>query len=91
MAVLAFGIRRLCGFVGSNNSRDNRSYLKEWPIIIADWIKEGFHPYVFIHAPNYLSQPSNARLFHQLLSEMVELQPMPKWPSERQDEQLDLF
>lgn len=78
-------------FVGSNDPVGNESYLKEWAIIVADWIKEGLHPYVFTHSPDSVSQPPIARKFHYLLSQLIEMDPMPPWPIDRQDEQLDLF
>jgi uncharacterized protein YecE (DUF72 family) len=78
-------------FVGSNSPDENESYLKEWAIITADWMKEGLQPYIFIHAPDRVSQPAIARRFHQLLAGLIEIKPMPAWPVERQDEQLGLF
>lgn len=78
-------------FVGANDPLNNEPYLKEWAIIIADWIKEGLHPYIFTHAPDKKSQPPIARKFHQILSELIEMNPMPAWPVERQNEQLNLF
>jgi uncharacterized protein YecE (DUF72 family) len=83
--------RPMVRFVGSNDPLENASYLKEWAIIIADWIKEGLHPYVFIHAPDHVSQPAIARKFHQELSSLIEMKPMPVWPSERKNKQMDLF
>ncbi|HEX6981599.1 MAG TPA: DUF72 domain-containing protein [Balneolaceae bacterium] len=87
----ATGRRPMVRFVGSNDPIANEPYLKEWAIIIADWIKEGRHPYIFTHSPDKVSQPSIARTFHRFLSEMIEINPMPAWPIDRQDEQLDLF
>ena len=85
------GAHPLVRFVGANDPLNNEAYLKEWAIIIADWIKEGLHPYIFTHAPNKVNQPPIARYFHQLLSELISINPMPAWPVEGQDEQLDLF
>jgi uncharacterized protein YecE (DUF72 family) len=85
------GSRPLVRFVGSNDPVANEPYLKEWAIVVADWIKEGLHPYVFTHTPDKVSQPQNAKRFHQLLSELIDMDPMPKWPRERQNEQMDLF
>ncbi len=85
------GSRPLVRFVGSNDPVANEPYLKEWAIVVADWIKEGLHPYVFTHSPDKVSQPKNARRFHQLLSELIDMDPMPKWPKERQNEQMNLF
>ncbi len=78
-------------YVGANDVLNNETYLKEWAIIIADWIREGKHPYIFIHAPNTLHAPELARYFHKELSRLIDLDPMPAWPIERKDEQLGLF
>lgn len=85
------GSRPFVRFVGANDALNNESYLKEWAIVIADWIKEGLHPYIFTHSPDKVSQPPIARKFHQLLSELIDMESMPAWPVDRQDEQLDLF
>ncbi|MDZ7716650.1 MAG: DUF72 domain-containing protein [Balneolaceae bacterium] len=85
------GTRPFIRFVGANDALNNEPYLKEWAIVIADWIKEGKHPYIFTHSPDKKSQPAIARKFHQLLSGLIEMNPMSAWPIERQDEQLDLF
>ena len=85
------GSRPFVRFVGSNDPVANEPYLKEWAIVVADWIKEGLHPYIFTHTPDKVSQPANARRFHQLLSDLININPMPKWPKERQNKQMDLF
>jgi uncharacterized protein YecE (DUF72 family) len=78
-------------FVGANDVLNNETYLKEWAIITADWIRDGKHPYIFIHAPDTLYAPALARFFHSELSKLIEITPMPVWPVERKDEQLGLF
>lgn len=85
--------RPVVRFVGHNNVADNLPYLKEWAIITAEWIREGLHPYIFIHAPDEFYAPANARRFHRLLADMVDLDPMPQWPADRQDRegQMRLF
>lgn len=85
------GSRPFVRFVGANDVVNNEPYLKEWAIVIADWIKEGLHPYIFTHSPDKVSQPPIARRFHQLLSDLIVMDPMPAWPIERQNEQLNLF
>ena len=87
----ATGSRPFVRYVGANDLLNNETHLKEWAIIIANWIREGKHPYVFIHAPEPLYAPGLARFFHRELSKLVELNPMPVWPSEKQNEQLGLF
>lgn len=78
-------------YVGANDIPNNKSYLKEWAIITANWIKEGKHPYIFIHSPDSFYAPALARFFHEELKQLIELQPMPSWPTENQNEQLRLF
>lgn len=78
-------------FVGANDVINNETYLKEWAIITADWIKDGLHPYIFIHAPDTLHAPKLARYFHKVLSGFVDLEPMPSSPKHKQSEQLGLF
>lgn len=85
------GSRPFIRFVGANDPINNEAYLKEWAIIIADWIKDGLHPYMFTHAPDKAKQPPIARSFHQMLAELIDINPMPAWPIEKQNEQLDLF
>ncbi len=78
-------------FVGANDVLNNEAYLKEWAIIIADWIKDGKHPYMFIHAPDTLYAPVLARYFHRELSNLIEVNPLPVFPIDREDKQLGLF
>ena len=83
--------RPILRYVGSNGILTNEPYLKEWAIIVAEWIGEGLHPYVFIHAPNIVSQPKLCRHFHKLLSKLIDLPALPEWPVNKQDKQLGLF
>jgi uncharacterized protein YecE (DUF72 family) len=85
------GSRPFIRYVGANDVLNNEAHLKEWAIILADWIREGLHPYMFIHAPDTVHVPKLARYFHKELSKLIELNPMPKWPVEKQNEQLGLF
>lgn len=83
--------RPVLRYVGTNDVLNNEPYLKEWAIIVAEWIDEGLHPYVFIHAPNPADQPKLCRHFHKLLGQLIELPPHPEWPVNKQDQQLRLF
>lgn len=78
-------------FVGGNEVVQNESYLKEWAIIIAKWIRDGKHPYMFVHSPDTLHAPKLAKYFHHELSNLVQLDELPKWPVNRKDKQLGLF
>ncbi len=85
------GSRPILRYVGTNDILNNEPYLKEWAIIVAEWIGEGLHPYVFIHAPSKADQPKLCRHFHKLLSDLIEMPPLSEWPVDRQDKQLGLF
>lgn len=83
--------RPVLRFVGTNDVLNNEPYLKEWAIVIAEWIDDALHPYVFIHAPNKVDQPKLCRHFHKLLSDLIDLPPLPEWPLNKQNKQLGLF
>lgn len=83
--------RPVLRFVGTNDVLNNEPYLKEWAIVVAEWIDDALHPYVFIHAPNKVDQPKLCRHFHKLLSNLIELPPLPEWPLNKQNKQLGLF
>lgn len=88
------GIHPILRYVGVNDKLNNTAYLKEWAIVIADWIHQGYHPYVFIHAPDEFYAPKLATYFHSLLSDLVALPPLPTWPIKRGGDdkaQLSLF
>ncbi|MEX0822924.1 MAG: DUF72 domain-containing protein, partial [Balneolaceae bacterium] len=78
-------------YVGANDILNNETYLKEWAIIVANWIRGGKHPYFFVHAPDTFNAPNLSRYFHKELSKLIDLEPMPAWPAEQQNEQLGLF
>ncbi len=78
-------------FVGANDVLNNQAHLKEWAIITANWIREAKHPYIFIHAPDPLHAPELARYFHRELGKLIEINPLPDWPSEKKAKQLGLF
>ncbi|MEX1010848.1 MAG: DUF72 domain-containing protein [Balneolaceae bacterium] len=85
------GSRPFLRYVGANDVPNNEAWLKEWAIIVADWILDGRHPYVFIHAPDSVSAPEIARYFHRELARLVDVKPMPEWPVDRRGAQLGLF
>jgi uncharacterized protein YecE (DUF72 family) len=87
----ATGANPFVRFVGANDVLNNQAYLKEWAIITANWIREAKHPYIFIHAPESLHAPDLARYFHRELGKLIEISPMPDWPSEKKAKQLGLF
>lgn len=83
--------RPVLRYVGANDILNNEPYLKEWAIIVAEWIADGLHPYVFIHAPDKAQQPKLCRHFHTLLSDLIELPALADNPFDLQNQQLGLF
>jgi uncharacterized protein YecE (DUF72 family) len=83
--------RPILRYVGTNDILNNEPYLKEWAIIVAEWISDGLHPYVFIHSPDSVQQAKLCRHFHTLLSDLISIPALPKDPVELQDQQLGLF
>ena len=86
----AVGTRPIVRFVGTNDVLNSEAHLKEWAIVVADWIKEGLHPYIFIHTPDVFSQPKLCAHFHTLLGELIDIPDLPEWPVNRKA-QLGLF
>jgi uncharacterized protein YecE (DUF72 family) len=78
-------------YVGGNHVVNNEAYLKEWAIITADWIREGKHPYVFIHSPDTLHAPGLAKYFHNELSKLINMPQLPDMPFTSNNKQLGLF
>ncbi len=87
----AWGSRPVLRFVGTNDVLNSEAYLKEWSIIVAEWIKKGHHPYVFIHTPDQVSQPKLCYHFHHLMIGLLGLNHLNDWPVNREDKQLGLF
>lgn len=82
-------------FIGDIDLDSNQAKLVEWADRSAEWIKDGKHPYIFIHTPNDFRAPWLARSFHTLLqSRLNGIGPLPIFPSEapvQNEEQLRLF
>ncbi len=55
-------------FVGHALPQENNTRLTLIAQIVAQWLSEGKHPYVFIHTPGDEFAPETCRYFHQLLT-----------------------
>jgi len=77
------GAHPILRYVGVNDKLNNASHLKEWAIVVADWIQQGYHPYVFIHAPDEFYAPRLADYFYSLLQGLIKLPARPSWPALR--------
>lgn len=86
----ATGSRPMVRYLGTNDILNNEVYLTEWAIVVADWIKDGLHPYVIISTPNLVSEPTLSTHFHKLLVNLIKIAPLEEWPIHRKS-QLGLF
>lgn len=79
-------------FVGQNDVRATSGWLDRWAETVADWLRAGLEPYVFMHAPDDLYAPRLARTFHYLVRRRIpELPEHPPWPGEQEEGQLGLL
>lgn len=52
--------------------------LLAWVPQVADWLREGREPHVFVHQPENLESPGLARAFHAAVTDLVDsVQPLP--------------
>jgi uncharacterized protein YecE (DUF72 family) len=71
--------------VGRNRVDDARPWIEQWAPLVAQWIREGRTPYLFMHTPHDLHAPEMARVFHQQLQHSLpDLPPLPRWPAEEE-------
>lgn len=69
-------------FIGSDDDPTTVAALAQWQPIVAEWLREGRTPTVFVHTPDNLDAPGFARDFHDTMSsEVPGLAPLPPpWP-----------
>ena len=79
-------------FIGGPDLDANQTYLEPWLDKVAGWIEEGRRPYVFLHTPDNLLAPQQARRFHAGLRQRLPgLPALPTIADEPTEEQLGLF
>jgi uncharacterized protein YecE (DUF72 family) len=61
------GPRPMLRLVGRNRIEEADPWLTEWAGPVAEWIRAGHEPYVFLHAPNDRHAPELAARFHEAL------------------------
>ena len=77
--------------VGRDDVSLVQPWIDEWVPLVADWIAQGLHPFVFTHTPNDQFAPDLARDFHNALAKVVDsLDPIKQWPF-AQPKQQSLF
>jgi uncharacterized protein YecE (DUF72 family) len=74
--------RPIIRVIGSDDPETTLAGLRDWEPIVADWLREGRTPTVFVHTPDNLDAPMLARGFHNALRALVpQVQPLPDaWP-----------
>ncbi|MFA0996159.1 MULTISPECIES: DUF72 domain-containing protein [Pseudomonas syringae group] len=79
-------------FIGGPDLEANNEFLVQWVEKVAVWIEEGRTPYVFLHTPDNLKAPEQARRFHeQLMLRLPGLPALPELDRGPQVEQLGLL
>ena len=69
-----------------------RPFLQQWAAVIARWIGEGCHPWIFVHSPGDVYAPEVARTLHGMIRALrPEIAPLPEWAGEGEPAQLGLF
>lgn len=88
----AFSAHPQVRFIGGPDLDANQPYLEPWIDKVAAWIEAGHRPFVFLHTPDNLLAPRQARRFHAGLSRRLPgLAPLPTVADEPAEEQLGLF
>jgi uncharacterized protein YecE (DUF72 family) len=86
------GKRPMLRLIGRNNPAEVSLHWEQWARTIASWIRDGYEPWIFTHAPDDTFAPSLARLLHdQVRTHLPELLELPKLEEHKSMKQLRLF
>jgi uncharacterized protein YecE (DUF72 family) len=69
----------------------NQPYMDEWVTLVDRWLQQGTRIYFFVHCPQEVRSPANARHFQHLLARQATIPPLPWDGIVQQPEQLGLF
>ncbi|MEM1009940.1 MAG: DUF72 domain-containing protein, partial [Myxococcota bacterium] len=58
----------------------NKEIIDYWAQVVAQWIRDGYTPYVFFHTPHDIEVPDHARAFHIALQQHIPLPDLPPTP-----------
>ncbi len=74
------GRRPMLRLIGRNDAAEVSEYWEWWSEQIANWIREGYQPWIFTHAPDDTFAPGLARLLHEMIRlHLPELPTLPTW------------
>jgi uncharacterized protein YecE (DUF72 family) len=72
------GRRPMLRLIGRNSLDEVAGYWDQWAQQIVGWIREGYEPWVFTHAPDDTFAPILARAFHQrVMEQLPEIKQLP--------------
>lgn len=67
--------------VGNDNPEVTARGVARWEPIVADWLREGRSPTLFVHTPTNLDTPAFALAFHAAVQQLVpSVEPLPRAP-----------
>lgn len=90
--VTATGRRPMLRLIGRNNAAEVADHWEKWSLQIASWIRDGYEPWIFTHAPDDTYAPGLARLLHDMIRiQLPELVELPTFEVEQPMKQLRLF
>ncbi|MCY7298664.1 MAG: DUF72 domain-containing protein, partial [Ilumatobacteraceae bacterium] len=79
-------------FIGTDDPATTAAGIAHWQPIVADWLREGRTPTVFLHTPDNTGTPALALAFHQALTATIPgLAPLPTPRPLHTHEQRSLF
>lgn len=86
------GKRPMLRLIGRNCFTEVEASWRQWSQIIANWISDGYEPWIFTHAPDDTYAPALARMLHEMIrSQLPELPELPKMETASTMKQLRLF
>ena len=76
---VAIGTTPIVRFIGQTDPSANPAWWSKWVPKVAQWLREGRSPIVFLHTPDNAVAPELARQFHAEVAAVVEhLAPLPQ-------------
>lgn len=84
---VALGPRPIVRLITHPDRETNPPHLDRWARILADWIRQGRRPYLFVHCPNDFHSPWIAADLHARLRKLLpEVGALPPWPGDQAHE-----
>ncbi len=90
--VIATGQNPMVRFITAKDWQDTLHYLKPWIGKVAQWIREGRTPYMFLHTPSNSHAPEVAAYFAEQLNQVIPNAALfSHWPDAPEQRQESLF